>query len=168
MISLSGFFYWQKTTPKRLAFETKELKKDHRTIKNSDVPEPMYLIIEDYDTKLLIFPAEIKQGKWQATTQGVSHLSSTPVPGQAGNSVLYGHNWNSLLGDLIKVRPGQEIKVTFSDGSIKKFKVTTTQTVSPQDTSILGPTNDKRITLYTCTGLLDTKRFVVTAVLQAV
>ena len=40
-----------------------------------------------------------------------------------------------------------------------------TQVVTPDQTHILAPSDDRRVTLYTCTGFLDRKRFVVTATL---
>jgi len=68
------------------------------------------------------------------------------------------------LGKLPKVKPGQEITIVFTDGSSKIFTIEYTSVVTPDQTHILNPTADSRITLYTCTGLFDNKRFVVTAV----
>lgn len=112
---------------------------------------------------LPIIPSKINKGKWETTEQGISFLTSTPNPGQKGNSVLYGHNYKSLLGNLAKIKPGDEIIVTFSDNSKRTFVVDTTAEVSPIQTDIIDNTNDTRITLYTCSGFFDSKRFVVVA-----
>jgi sortase A len=162
-LSLGLFFYWQRVSPRRISFDVENLGSPRQ--KQNDT-FPTGLVISDLDISLPIFPAQVQNGRWEATTKGASYLISTPIPGEMGNSVIYGHNWESLLGNLIKAQPGQEIIVYYSDGSELTFKVTHTQLVSPSQTKILDQTNDRRITLYTCTGFLDSKRFVVTAILQ--
>ncbi len=161
-LAFAGFLYWQRTTPKRLQFDIKKIESSSNP--SSTNVEPRGLIIRDLDIESDIYPASIKNGKWQATSKGVSYLSSTPVPGETGNSVIYGHNWKSILGNLVKARPGQTIEVLYSDGSRKEFEVKFTQVVTPDQIQILDQTKDMRITLYTCTGFLDSKRFVVTAI----
>lgn len=160
---LTAFLFWQRTTPRRLSFN---LKTPPPTEKAAHTLEPKTLVIRDLGLELPIFPARVEGRKWKASTKGVSFLSTSPIPGKKGNSVLYGHNWPNLLGNLVKIKPGQEMEVWFNDNSIEKFVVKTTQIVTPEQTSILDPSDDKRITLYTCTGFLDRKRFVATATLR--
>ena len=126
---------------------------------------PKEIIISDLNIKLLIYPAQIENNKWEATTKGASYLVSSPIPGDVGNSIIYGHNWFSLLGRLPKIKPGQKIEVVLDNDEKRTFIVENTSIVSPDQTSVLENTTDKRITLYTCTGFLDSKRFVATAVL---
>lgn len=85
------------------------------------------------------------------------------MPGEPGNSILYGHNWTSLFGNLPKTKPGERVDIGFSDGSMQQFIVEYTSIVSPDEIEIIEQTEDTRITLYTCTGFLDSKRFVVVA-----
>lgn len=162
-LAFAGFLYWQRTTPTRLQFDTEDIESS--SVSSTNV-EPRVLIIRNLGIELDIYPASIKNAKWEATSKGVSYLSSTPVPGEMGNSVIYGHNWKSILGNLVKARPGQTIEILYSDGSRKEFEVKFTQVVTPDQTQILDQTGDNRITLYTCTGFLDSKRFVVTATLS--
>ena len=115
---------------------------------------------------LEIIPSKITNNTWEATSQGVSHLSSSPIPGEKGNSILYGHNWTNLLGNLTKIKPGAEINIILKNREKKIFIVEYVSIVGPNDTQILADTDDTRITLYTCTGFLDSKRFVVTALLK--
>jgi LPXTG-site transpeptidase (sortase) family protein len=79
---------------------------------------------------------------------------------------LYGHNWSALLGSLPKIKPGDKIKIILSNGQEKNFVVKYTSIVAPSDTKILSDSADSRITLYTCAGFLDSKRFVATALLK--
>ena len=76
---------------------------------------------------------------------------------------MYGHNWKSLLYDLPSVKPGQKLYVTMQNGSKQAFEVEYTATVEPSDTYVIDKTDDTRLTIYTCTGFLDSKRFVVVA-----
>lgn len=164
-LTTASFLFWQRNTPRRLSFETKDSfgQAETRT-ETSLVPET--LVITDLGIKLPIYPAQIRNQKWEATAKGVSYLSTSPIPGEIGNSILYGHNWESLLGDLVDAKPGQEIEILFRDGSKSKFIIQYTQIVTPEETSILKPSEDTRITLYTCKGFLDRQRFVVTATLS--
>ncbi len=124
---------------------------------------PYSLEIPSIHANLPIIPALIQGKTWETTTKGVSYLKTTPIPGEKGNSVIYGHNWKTILGDLTQVKPGQKIIITMNDGVKKEFKVEYTATVDPSQTYIIDNTKDTRITLYTCTGFLDSKRFVVVA-----
>lgn len=125
---------------------------------------PREIVIHDLNIRLPVYPAQIKNNKWEATTKGVSYLVTSSVPGDRGNSIIYGHNWSNLLGALPKIKPGQKIEIVFDNNEKRTFTVEHTLVVTPDQTSVLENTNDKRITLYTCTGFLDSKRFVVTAV----
>ena len=138
LIFFSLFLYWQKTTPRRVAFNL-ESNSYVRDAHQGEVV-PTKLIISDLGIELPVFGAKI-----------------------VGNSILYGHNWNSLLGPLTKAKPGQKIEVLLSDGNIVNFVVDSTQIVSPNQASVLAESRDKRLTIYTCTGFLDSKRFVVSA-----
>ena len=58
------------------------------------------------------------------------------------------------------------IMVSFTNGQKKLFEVTYTAIVSPSERDILQPSKDKRITIYTCYGFFDEKRFVAVATLK--
>jgi sortase A len=160
-------FIWQRTTPSRLAFKNFE-EITTVTTSSSPVAAPEQLIIPNLLINLPISPAKIQNGSWEISTIGVSYLSSSPLPGSTGNSILYGHNWQVLLGKLVYAKPLDEILITYADGSTRVFEVVDTKEVTPNDVSILNQTKDRRITLYTCTGFLDSKRFVVTATLKRI
>lgn len=156
---VTGFLVWQRYTPSRLAFATEP----SRVVHSQKTVVPTRLIIDSLSLTLPIVPAVIESGRWPATTDGVSYLTQTPVPGDVGNSVLYGHNFSYLLGSLTQVVPGDTIVIETSDGGAHIFTVDYTQVVTADQTHILDDTADSRITLYTCTGFLDLKRFVVVA-----
>lgn len=75
---------------------------------------------------------------------------------------MYGHNWTNLLGSLTKIKTGDTIEIVYVDNSKKEFVVKLIQEVEPDNISILNNTDDKRLTIYTCSDL-DSKRFIVVA-----
>ena len=151
---------FQRYSPKKLEFENVVQEKTYA----SEI-KPVKLLIPDLKIENGVYGAQVSENKWESTSKGISYLSTSPIPGETGNSILYGHNWNSILGNLVKVKPGEKIKIVMSNGEERNFLVEYTSVVDPNQTYILSQTKDKRITLYTCTGFLDTKRFVVTATL---
>lgn len=157
----AAFLFWQRYNPQRLAFALGNYSSQTNT--SNSTAAPTKIIIPAINLDLPILPANLNKRQWEATTKGISWLSSSPLPGSAGNSILYGHNWPNLLGNITKLKPGQVIKIKFMDGSTKDFVIDSTVTVSPNEISILAPSKAPQITLYTCTGFLDNKRFVIVA-----
>lgn len=156
----TGYLIWERTNPTRLSFETFT---PHPVTAATQLV-PTRIAIPRLSIDLPIIPAEIRAGQWDTTTQGVSHLSTSAIPGETGNSILYGHNWRNLLGRLPNIQNGDEFYITMSDGSTRRFIVTATAIVRPEQTALLEPTGDTRLTLYTCIGIFDQNRFVLTSV----
>lgn len=134
-------------------------------ISKSQSPTPIKLEIPSIKLSLPVHSATIENGKWPITTEGLSYLKSTPYPGELGNALFYGHNWPNLLGNLEDIKVGDEIIITNQSGHTFTYTVHFISIVKPTDTHIFQNTPDYRLTLYTCTGFLDTKRLVVTAIL---
>lgn len=134
---------------------------------SSDLETPLTsrLIIQGANIDLPIFEGFIKDQNWTTTKEGVSHLSSSVSVGEQGNSVIYGHNWSNLLGNLKQVKPGDEIIVINDRGEKFSYLVHFVTEATPDETHIYQNTTDYRLTIYTCTGFLDSKRLVVTAIL---
>lgn len=162
MLLFSVYLTYQRYGPKNLEF---------KNYKNTQITKPEKILptrisIPSQKINNLVFSASITNNYWETTDGGISYLSSTPIPGNTGNSVFYGHNWPSILGNLTKIRPGNEIKVYLNNGEVKTFVVKYTSVVNPEDSDILSASTDERITIYTCTGFLDSKRFVAVALLK--
>lgn len=159
---LSFYLIYQRYNPQNLAFKVEEGSVDYK-ISESEVGEPIGIKIATLGIALPVIPSQIENKKWESTTKGVSFLKTSVNPGEQGNSILYGHNWPNLLGKLTKVKPGDKIAIIYTDDSVREFQVEMTAQVDPDDTSILNNSEDRRLTLYTCSGFLDSKRFVVVA-----
>lgn len=97
----------------------------------------------------------------------VTHYASSSPIG-SGNAVLYGHDdiEGSVFGRLKDLAPGDEIDVTLAGASPVVYHVSGPhKIVQPTAVQILQPTNDVRLTLFTCwPNWVDTQRVVVTAI----
>lgn len=100
---------------------------------------------------------------WQVATNAASIASTSARPGENGNIVIYSHNLKRLFGNLSRVRVGDSVTLSSDDGSTKRFTVRTRQIVNPDEIEALRPTPTETLTLYTCSGLFDSKRLVVQA-----
>ena len=160
-----SYLIYQRYNPQNLSFDlppaTYSVNQDISSL------QPIGIKIDSINLSLSIIPSEINDNKWEASTKGISYLRTSVIPGDKGNSILYGHNWPNLLGSLKRVKPGQEIVVIYNDNSRRSFEVEYLMSVSPSETSILEKSEDNRITLYTCDGFLDSKRLVAVAKLKA-
>lgn len=156
-LGFGTFLVWERQSPRQLVFALPS---------DSTIVTPLRLSIESLGLNLPIYSASVQEGKWALTKHGVSHLSTSPLPGELGNSVFYGHNWSNLLGNLGNAKPGDSINVWLSNGQVVEYRIHFINVVTPDQSHIYRNTPDYRLTLYTCTGFLDSKRLVVTAILD--
>jgi LPXTG-site transpeptidase (sortase) family protein len=96
----------------------------------------------------------------------VTHYANSSPIG-SGNAVLYGHDdiEGSVFGRLQELAIGDELDVTMASGQAVVYHVSARAIVAPTAVEILRPTNDVRLTVFTCwPNWVDNKRVVVTAV----
>ncbi len=125
--------------------------------------KPTKVKISSVGIDLAIEEGNIKDGVWQISENQATHLDVSKNPGDGGNVVIYAHNKGNLFGPLRKVKQGDEIKILNSNNQEFIYKVNQTITVTPQEIDYVLPKNEETLTLYTCTGFLDSKRFIVVA-----
>jgi LPXTG-site transpeptidase (sortase) family protein len=163
--------FWQRNNPNRLSFNftNQEIVNmaNNQTSESENLGRPVGIKIDSINLSLPIIESKMTNGKWETTSKGVSFLDNSAIPGEIGNSIMYGHNWTSILGGIKDVKPGQKIEILHDSGAVSTYIVETVQEVSPNDAGILSQTDDIRLTLYTCSGFLDSKRLVVTAFYQS-
>jgi len=162
LLTVGAYAYYETQVPSQLAFTDYSVAK---TITTQGLT-PNRITISDLGIDLPVYQATIVNNVWPTTTKGASYLSSSPLPGNTGNSIIYAHNWESLFGHLRNAKVGEKVVVTFPDHTKKTFVITYTSVVPSNQASILAPSTDNRITLYTCTGFLDSQRFVAVAILK--
>lgn len=94
----------------------------------------------------------VYEGVDRATlTNGPGHMDSTPMPGQAGNSVISGHRTTHgrPFFDFDLLEPGDRIEVESSTG-VHVYEVRSTEIVLPTDVWVTDPRAGGWLTLTTC------------------
>jgi sortase A len=79
---------------------------------------------------------------------GPGHIARTPLPGEAGNSVITGHR-DTFFRHIFELSKGDEIVVQ-RNGQTYRYSVTGKKIVKPEDVSVLAPTSEAELTLITC------------------
>ena len=100
--------------------------------------------------------------------KGPGRQPGTALLGQPGNAVIAGHRttYGAPFYRLDELQPGDPIIVEVPGGELS-YTVTGSQIVEPTDVWILDPTEDDRLTLFTCTPRFSAaQRLVVTASLD--
>ncbi|MFL5732960.1 MAG: sortase, partial [Chloroflexia bacterium] len=111
----------------------------------------------------------VNMGVWEVSPMQIGHHEGTANPGETGNVVLAGHRDinSALFRELDRLKPGDEVFVSNGLGQEFKYVVKESFVVTPDHTEVMDPTDDKRVTLITCTPIgLATQRLVVTAILD--
>lgn len=110
----------------------------------------------------------VNMGEWEVAPLNVGHHEGTANPGEVGNMVLAAHRdiYSALFRELDRLEPGDEV---FVSNSLReyRYRVVESFVVSPEQTEVMDPSDDKRVTLITCTPIgLSTQRLIVTAILD--
>lgn len=134
-----------------------------QNIQQEIAAKPTKIYIPKLQRVLYISDGYQQENSWTISQTGVSFLTSSTIPGSQGNTVIYGHNTKDILGGLWRVQNGDVVYVVMEDGNFYKYQVFATKEITPNQVEILQKTQDNRLTIYTCSGTLDTARFVVTA-----
>jgi len=130
---------------------------------NTGQIKPQRLIIPSVSIDLEIKKASVSGNNWEINPKGASHLKFSAGPGQKGNMIIFGHNKSDLLGNVLNIKEGAEIEVIDTQTRNHKYKVFQTLVVDPSEIWVLEDKGEEMLTLYTCTGLFDSKRFVLKA-----
>lgn len=141
-----------------LSFDQEETLEKEIQTKN-----PTEIFIEKLNLRLPVNEASVKDGAWEINTAGASHLDVSADPGVLGNIIIYDHNTLAHFGKITRLKDTDIIEITAEDGKLYRYKVYQTYVVSPKNTEVLHESSDQALTIYTCYGFLDSKRFVVKA-----
>jgi len=150
-------FWWQKhviNQPAKLAMTV-------QTIRPHPAAGTKYARGEHLIIPSIALDQDIQEGQSIYTVnKGVWRFPKAASPGQIGNTVFIGHRFTykgpSVFAHLDLVKGGDNITLIWN-GLKYSYTVSETKLVSPSDTSIIQPTKDKRITIYTCAPMWSTK-----------
>lgn len=125
---------------------------------------PSTLIIPELDMSAQIEESSVVGSLWQISSQNVSHLNSSAVPGENGNVIIYGHNSKNQFSQLKLLKNGSYITLKTKENRSYTYIVQSKIIVFPSDTRLIKDTDKEALTIYTCDGLLDSLRLVIRAV----
>ncbi len=147
---------------------------------NKDYTQNMYIDIDSVDIKGIRITSNVESTDEKIYDQylkyGLAHFKGTPLPGDGGNSFIYGHSAvqsffdrhtnlpETIFTRLNEVDVGDSVVIK-RETEVIKYTVRNKKIVSPEDFSILKSQGDKEtVTLMTCWPLgVGTKRLVVVA-----
>lgn len=124
---------------------------------------PILIRIPAADITLPIVEAKIFYGFWQTSPVTANHLASSANPGEKNNVVIYGHNTDKVFTSLKLVKLNDPIILQTANQKFFTYLVKNILTVSPNEISVVQPTQSEVLTVYTCTGFLDSQRLVIQA-----
>ncbi len=107
---------------------------------------------------------ELSDGTWYVDNTMGNYLSESAGLGTGGNVVIYGHNYPHIFGSLDELKTGEWISVTDQNQNEHTYRIEHITEVNPSDISWIQQTMEPTLTLYTCSGFLDSKRLIVRAI----
>jgi len=132
--------------------------------------QPNHVVIP---AMLLDQPVVEESNVRKALDQGVWRWPGGSTPDKGGNTVLVGHRFTYTKPEgvfyfLDKLHAGDTVGVVWNNKTYV-YRVSATKTVPPTEVSILDPTKEPTLTMYTCTPLwLPKSRLVVIAKLESI
>ncbi len=99
-----------------------------------------------------------KREYFKALEDGVAHFKGTPLPGQKGNCVIFGHssfyknakgNYKFVFKELNRLNAGDKIKITYNK-QLFVYTVKEKKIIAPTDFSIFAPSAKEKVALLTC------------------
>jgi LPXTG-site transpeptidase (sortase) family protein len=149
---------WRFNRVRILSFNTASV-----TVSSGEGVTPVYVKSYPLGIDISLTPTEIVNGVWQIPPEAAAYLGKSGKIGGGSNIIIYGHNRNSILGPIRWISQGSVIELTGSDNKIYKYSVISTDEVDADNLSYIQNTEEEILTIYTCSGFLDSKRFVVRA-----
>ncbi|KKR31705.1 MAG: Sortase family protein [Candidatus Gottesmanbacteria bacterium GW2011_GWC2_39_8] len=123
---------------------------------------PVRILIPDLDIDLTVKEAKVVDGFWEVFPTGAAWGSGSGIPGEAGNQVIFAHAREGMFLPLKQAKVNQSIYI-FTKDKWYSYKIREITEVLPDNLAVISPTDDETLTLYTCTGSGDARRFIVKA-----
>lgn len=166
-ISSRGQFFSPKssevTAKKTPANSAGPFKIDSNLLSKKDpVEQPLRIVVPNHKLDLPIVEAKVIDGFWEISETTASHGIGSANPGENGNIVIFAHARDNLFGQIKDIKDGEEIYILTKDRWFK-YEVIETKFVDPNQVEVIAPTPKETLTLFTCSGFLDSKRLIVKA-----
>jgi LPXTG-site transpeptidase (sortase) family protein len=119
---------------------------------------PTWLAIPKIGVDADVIQVGVVDGEYDVPLWEVGHHEDTPNPGTPGNAVMNGHLQTISAGHVfarLKDLAVGDAVYTYTDTQRLTWAVREITTVPNTNRAFLGPTPDRRLTLYTCTGTFN-------------
>ncbi len=132
------------------------------TMPSEDDKQPIRIIIPSLNIDIPVVSSKLHNGYWEVSEYTASFGLGSAPPGTVGNTVIFAHAREGLFLPLKHIAIGRDIYV-LTRHHWHRYKVEEIREVFPTDVYVVNKTQDNRLTLFTCSGFLDSKRLVVIA-----
>ncbi len=129
---------------------------------SSDSYKPVRLVMPRLAIDLSVIEAPVANGFWELSETSASHGQGSANPGEKGNTVIFAHARPALFGPIRDAKKDDAIYV-FTKERWFKYRIVETKLVNPDQLEVIAPTGDETLTLFTCSGFLDSKRYIAIA-----
>jgi LPXTG-site transpeptidase (sortase) family protein len=120
--------------------------------------QPTWITIPKIGVSVTVTPVGVQDGEYVVPLWEVGHHEDSPNPGALGNAIMNGHletiSAGHVFAYLNELTAGDAV-YTYTDAQRLTWAIRETTTVPNTDRAFLGPTPDRRLTLYTCTGTFN-------------
>jgi LPXTG-site transpeptidase (sortase) family protein len=124
---------------------------------------PERIVIEKVEIDLPVVYAPLVNGTWDVTPKAANYAEGTSlINDKEGNVGIFGHARADAFLRIKDIVPGDIITLTWVSGKAV-YKVVAVDTVSPDNVEVFYPVSHPVLTLTTCDGRFDEKRFMVRA-----
>lgn len=147
-----------------VSFAQEPVKIDSALLKNQSKDKtktpPVRILIPDLSINLPVKEARVVKGFWEVFPAEAGWGSGSAYPGEVGNQVIFAHAREGMFQPLKKARLNQLVYV-FTKEKWFLYSIKDIKEVNPDNVSVISPTSDETLTLYTCSGFSDSKRLIV-------
>jgi len=123
---------------------------------------PTKIVVPSVGIDVIVKTARVVGSKWEIFEDAASFGQGSSLPGFVGNSVIFAHAREGYFLPLKNIKKENAVYV-LAQNKWYLYKVNEIKEVYPSDVSVIGPTSDETLTLYTCSGFADSKRLIVVA-----
>lgn len=127
-----------------------------------DVEVPQRVIVPSVGINLEVGISEVVGGYWEVFDDRAGWGVGSGLPGTEGNQVVFAHAREGLFAPLNAVQVGDKVYI-LTGIEWYEYEIDDIYEVYPDQVEVIAPTDDERLTLYTCSGYQDSTRLIVVA-----
>lgn len=142
--------------------DTKSVQLENRSLEH--INYPIEISLPSINKDLTVETGNYQYGNWKLSENSPLYLDSSGIPGQNGNIVIYGHNKDEVFGDLKDIKIGDSVLIKTINGETYNYAVNSIRNVWPNQVDVLEQQTVQELTLFTCSGIFDSKRLVVSGI----